>query len=51
VLLGGLITLIVIEVVRRLVWPLGACEPESLRQARTQGSRRREASSARGASL
>ncbi len=51
VLLGGLITLIVIEVVRRLVWPLGAAEPEALRQARTRGSRRREASSARRASL
>jgi lipid A 4'-phosphatase len=51
VLLGGLITLIVIEVVRRLVWPLGACEPESLRQPGTRGSRRPDASSARGASL
>ena len=51
VLLGGLITLIVIEVVRRLVWPLGASEPESLRQVKDRGLRRRDASSARGASL
>jgi membrane-associated phospholipid phosphatase len=29
VLLGGLITLIVIEVVRRLLWPRGASKPES----------------------
>jgi lipid A 4'-phosphatase len=29
VLLGGLVTLIVIEVVRRLLWPRGKSEPES----------------------
>ena len=34
VLLGGLITLIVIEIIRRLIWPLGASEPESLRRPR-----------------
>jgi lipid A 4'-phosphatase len=44
VLLGGLITLIVIEVVRRLIWPLGASEPESLRRAGFRGVRRRDAS-------
>jgi lipid A 4'-phosphatase len=30
VLLGGLVTLIVIEIVRRVIWPLGSSEPESL---------------------
>ena len=44
VLLGGLITLIVIEVVRRVIWPLGASEPESLGKAGLPRSRRRDAS-------
>jgi membrane-associated phospholipid phosphatase len=44
VLLGGLIMLIVIEVVRRLIWPLGASESESLRRPEPQRSRRRGAS-------
>jgi membrane-associated phospholipid phosphatase len=43
VLLGGLITLIVVEVVRRLIWPLGAPESESLRKQASQRSRRRDA--------
>src|SRR5580693_2459687 len=51
VLLGGLITLIVIEVVRRIIWPLGGSEPESLRRPELRRSERRDASSARGASL
>jgi membrane-associated phospholipid phosphatase len=40
VLLGGLIMLIVIEVVRRVIWPLGASEPESLRRPGLRRSRR-----------
>jgi lipid A 4'-phosphatase len=44
VLLGGLITLIVIEVVRRLIWPRGAEEPEALGKAGLPRSRRRDAS-------
>jgi membrane-associated phospholipid phosphatase len=44
VLLGGLLTLIVIEIVRRLIWPLGASESESLRRPEPQRSRRRHAS-------
>jgi lipid A 4'-phosphatase len=44
VLLGGLITLIVIEVVRRLIWPRGAAEPEALGKAGLPRSRRRDAS-------
>ena len=44
VLLGGLITLIVIEVVRRLIWPRGAEEPEALSKAGLPRSRRRDAS-------
>jgi lipid A 4'-phosphatase len=51
VLLGGLITLIVIEVVRRVVWPLGGSEPESLRRPGLRRARRRDASSAGGVSL
>ncbi len=43
VLLGGLITLIVIEVVRRLIWPLGAPESESLRKPASERLRRRDA--------
>ena len=43
VLLGGLITLIVIEVVRRVIWPLGGSEPEALRGPEPQRSRRRDA--------
>ena len=42
VLLGGLITLIVIEVIRRVIWPLGASEPESLRRPGVRRSRRRD---------
>jgi len=34
VLLGGLLTLLVIEIVRRIVWPLGGAEPEALRGTR-----------------
>jgi lipid A 4'-phosphatase len=44
VLLGGLITLIVIEVVRRLIWPLGASGSESLRRPGFRGVRRKDAS-------
>jgi lipid A 4'-phosphatase len=51
VLLGGLITLIVIEVVRRVIRPLGGSEPESLRKSGVRRSRRQDASSARGVSL
>jgi membrane-associated phospholipid phosphatase len=43
VLLGGLIALIVIEVVRRVIWPLGSSEPEAPRGQGLQRSRRREA--------
>ncbi len=46
VLLGGLITLIVIEVVRRAVWPLGPSEPESLRRPPIRRGERAEASGA-----
>jgi lipid A 4'-phosphatase len=51
VLLGALITLIVIEVVRRVIWPLGGSEPESLRGSGVRRSRRQDASSARGVGL
>ncbi len=51
VLLGGLITLIVIEVIRRVIWPLGGSEPELLRRPGVRRSRRRDASGARGVSL
>ncbi len=51
VLLGGLITLIVIEVIRRVIWPLGASEPESLRRPGVRRSRRRDGAGARGVSL
>ena len=44
VLLGGLITLIVIEVVRRLIWPLGASPPESLDRPGLKRSRGRDTS-------
>jgi lipid A 4'-phosphatase len=44
VLLGGLITLIVIEVVRRLIWPLGASESDSLGRSGLERSRRGDAS-------
>jgi lipid A 4'-phosphatase len=43
VLLGGLITLIVIEIVRRVIWPLGSSEPEALRSPGLQRSRGRGA--------
>jgi lipid A 4'-phosphatase len=42
VLLGGLITLIVIEVVRRVLWPLGVSEPETLGGGGLQQSSRRD---------
>ena len=44
VLLGGLVTLIVIEVIRRLIWPLGGSEPEALRGPRPKRLRRSELS-------
>ena len=44
VLLGGLITLIVIEIVRRLIWPPGASEFEALRKPGAQRPQRRNAS-------
>ncbi len=43
VLLAGLIMLIVIEVVRRVIWPLGGSEPESLRRPQPRRSRRGDA--------
>jgi membrane-associated phospholipid phosphatase len=42
VLLGGLLALIVIEVVRRVIWPLGSSEPDSLGGPELQRSRRRD---------
>jgi lipid A 4'-phosphatase len=39
VLLGGLIMLIVIEIVRRVIWPKGAFEPESLGRPELRGAR------------
>ncbi len=44
VLLGGLITLIVIEIVRRVIWPRGTSEPE-LSGPGIQRPRRRDWSS------
>ena len=44
VLLGGLIALIVIEIVRGVIWPLGASEPETLGRPGLRRSRRRDAS-------
>jgi lipid A 4'-phosphatase len=44
VLLGGLVTLIVIEVIRRLIWPLGGAEPEALRGSGPKRLRRAELS-------
>ena len=44
VLLGGLITLIVIEAARRVIWPPGPSDPEPLGRPRSERSRRREAS-------
>ena len=44
VLLGGLITLIVIEVVRPLIWPRDAFERELLRRPGFRGVRRKDAS-------
>jgi lipid A 4'-phosphatase len=44
VLLGGLVTLIVIEIVRRVIWPLGSSEPESLRRPGLRQSQPRDAS-------
>jgi membrane-associated phospholipid phosphatase len=43
VLLGGLITLIVIEVVRRLIWPRGAPEPQAGRESVGRNASRRAA--------
>ena len=44
VLLGGLLALIVIEIVRRLIWPKGTSEPEALRSPGVHLSRRRDLS-------
>jgi lipid A 4'-phosphatase len=44
VLLGGLVTLIVIEVVRRLIWPKGTSEPEAPQIPGIRRSQRRDAS-------
>ncbi len=44
VLLGGLVTLIVIEIVRRVIWPKGTSEPEALRSPGIRRSQRRDAS-------
>jgi lipid A 4'-phosphatase len=45
VLIGGLITLIVIEVVRRIIWPRGTSEPDLSGGPGIQGPRRRDWSS------
>ena len=45
VLLGGLITLIVIEIVRRVIWPRGASEPDLSGGPGIQRPRRRDWSS------
>jgi lipid A 4'-phosphatase len=44
VLLGGLITLIVVEIVRRLIWPPGVSELDWVRRSEPQRSQRRNAS-------
>jgi lipid A 4'-phosphatase len=44
VVLGGLVTLIVIEVVRRLIWPRGTSEPEAPQIPGIRRSQRRDAS-------
>jgi membrane-associated phospholipid phosphatase len=44
VLLGGLIALIVIEIVRRVIWPRGASEPDLSGDPGIRRSRRRAAS-------
>ena len=44
VLLAGLITLIVIEIVRRVIWPRGAVEPESPGRPGLRQSQRRDGS-------
>jgi lipid A 4'-phosphatase len=44
VMLGGLVTLIVIEVVRRLVWPRGTSEPAAPQSPGIRRSQRRDAS-------
>ena len=44
VLLGGLVTLIVIEIVRRVIWPFGSSEPESLRRPGLRQSQHPDAS-------
>jgi lipid A 4'-phosphatase len=44
VMLGGLVTLIVIEVVRRLIWPRGTSEPEAPQIPGIRRSQRRDAS-------
>ena len=43
VLLGGLFTLIVIEIVRRVIWPLGGSEPDALRGPGLERPQRRGA--------
>jgi membrane-associated phospholipid phosphatase len=45
VLLGGLITLILVEIIRRIIWPLGGSEPETLRRPGLRRSRGPDASS------
>ena len=44
VLLGGLVTLIVIEIARRLIWPKGTSEPEAPQIPGIRRSQRRDAS-------
>jgi lipid A 4'-phosphatase len=44
VILGGLITLIIIEIARRLIWPRGVFEPESRGRRGRKPSRLRETS-------
>jgi lipid A 4'-phosphatase len=44
VLLGGLITLIVIEAIRRVIWPRGAVEPKARGNAEIPRSPRRDSS-------
>jgi lipid A 4'-phosphatase len=44
VLLGGLVALIVIEIVRRVIWPKGVSEPDALRDPGFDPVRRRDAS-------
>jgi lipid A 4'-phosphatase len=51
VLLGGLITLIIIEIVRRLLWPRGASGPESVGRQGLRRSARRDAHTPREVNL